>query len=103
MKSILQDEKVCWMCKRLYNLRTVLGLEEHHVFQGRHRQLSEQYGLKVWLCARHHRDLRDGVHFNMRYAAALKNKAKRVFCDKYGEDAFFQVFGKTYEGSEEEC
>ena len=42
MKSILQDEKVCWMCKRLYNLRTVRGLEEHHVFQGRHRQLSEQ-------------------------------------------------------------
>lgn len=50
-KSILQKDKECYLCRRFYNLRTVRGLEEHHILFGRgRRELSEQYGLKVWLC-----------------------------------------------------
>ena len=30
-KSILQKDKECYLCRRFYNLRTVRGLEEHHI------------------------------------------------------------------------
>ena len=47
-KSILQKNKECYLCRRFYNLRTVRGLEEHHILYGRgRRELSERYGLKV--------------------------------------------------------
>ena len=50
-KSILQSDKECYLCRKRYNLRTTRGLEEHHILFGRgRRELSEQYGLKVWLC-----------------------------------------------------
>ena len=50
-KSILQSDKECYLCRRFYNLRTTRGLEEHHILFGRgRRELSERYGLKVWLC-----------------------------------------------------
>ena len=34
-KSILQKNKECYLCRRFYNLRTVRGLEEHHILYGR--------------------------------------------------------------------
>ena len=54
-KSILQSDKECYLCRKRYNLRTTRGLEEHHILFGRgRRELSERYGLKVWLCHDHH-------------------------------------------------
>lgn len=64
-ESILQTRKECYLCRRFYNLRTVRGLEEHHILYGRGRRaLSEQYGLKVWLCHMHHNEPPLGVHFD---------------------------------------
>lgn len=57
-QSILQEEKVCFICPRLQNL------EQHHIFGGANRRWSEKYGLKVWLCPRCHRDQKEGVHGN---------------------------------------
>lgn len=44
MKSILQNEKVCWLCGGTGNL------DRHHVYGGTARKMSEKYGLTVWLC-----------------------------------------------------
>ena len=44
MNSIIQDKKRCILCGRED------GLEEHHIFQGSNRKLSEKYGIKAWLC-----------------------------------------------------
>lgn len=64
-KSILQKDKECYLCRRFYNLRTTRGLEEHHILFGRgRRELSERYGLKVWLCHNHHNEPHMGVHFD---------------------------------------
>ena len=47
--SIVQSEKECWFCGARARL------EEHHIFAGTaNRRISEKYGLKVWLCHRHH-------------------------------------------------
>ena len=49
-KSILQNDKECYLCRRMYNLRTTRGLEEHHILFGRgRRELSERYGTPVIL------------------------------------------------------
>jgi hypothetical protein len=56
MNSILQDKKECFRCHNADQL------EIHHIFFGNaNRKLSERDGLKVYLCAKHHRGVY-GVH-----------------------------------------
>lgn len=82
MKSILQDERKCWFCGSPY-------VEEHHVFYGTaNRQLSERYGLKVWLCNLEHTGSMSGVrkyavHFNKERDNELKRIAKERFIETY--------------------
>lgn len=57
MKSIIAEDKenscfICGSCDRI---------EEHHIFGGPDRQVSEKYGLKVHLCNAHHHGTY-GVH-----------------------------------------
>ena len=53
--SIMQIRKECYICRLKYNVMTTTGLEEHHVLNGPLRKKAEYYGLKVWLCHRHHK------------------------------------------------
>ena len=86
MKSIIQDEKECYICLDP-------KVEEHHVFYGTaNRKLSERYGLKVWLCPEHHRG-RYGAHFNKDVDRMLKDVAKRRFKEVYPYD-----FGRLFYG-----
>ena len=94
LKSILQEKKECFRC------RTAEGLHEHHIFGGGRRELSEKYGLKVYLCGKHHNLSNEGVHFNPAFDRALKKLAQRVFEHVYGHDMFMKIFGKNYLGDE---
>ena len=74
MKSVLQKEKECMLCQ------TTLGLHEHHVFEGwGNRAQSEKYGMKVWLCGKHHNLSNEGIHFNKSFDLAVKQMAQRYF------------------------
>lgn len=55
MKSIIQEKKECWCCHTTYNL------ECHHIYGAGCRKNAEKYGLKVWLCNKHHTGV-EGVH-----------------------------------------
>lgn len=95
MKSIIQDEKECYIC------RTTYGLEDHHIIHGTgNRKLSEKYGLKVWLCRRHHTGDITGreyaVHFNRAFDLKLKQVAQAAFNDRYPDEDFLTVFGRNY-------
>lgn len=89
MKSILQSEKECFICK------TTAGLEEHHIFPGSRRRASEKWGCKVWLCNRHHTGA-DGVQWNARKSLKLKQLAQSKYEQLYGHEAFINAFGKNY-------
>lgn len=92
-KSILQTCKECYLCRRMYNLKTVKNLEMHHIVFGRgRRQLSEQYGLKVWLCHYHHNEPPLGVHFNDVTRKDLTLDARRAFDALHGPGSFDRVF-----------
>lgn len=89
-KSILQTERVCYLCGRQY------GLERHHILGGTaNRRLSEQYGLWVWLCHECHTGT-DGAQYDREKNLRLKSEAQMVFETLYGHDKWMQIFRKNY-------
>ena len=92
MKSVLQENKECYVCS------SSLNLHEHHVFFGSaNRKKSEAYGLKVWLCAGHHNMSSEGVHFNKKLDIHIKKMAQAYFEANIGtRDSFRKEFGKSY-------
>ena len=96
MKSILQTQKECFICG------TYRNLHEHHVYGGvANRPKSEKYGLKVYLCARHHNGSSASVHHNNKMKEDLEKFAQRTFEDKYSHEKFMEVFHKNYLWDEE--
>lgn len=89
MKSILQKNKECWVCRSPY-------VEEHHVIYGTaNRKNSEKFGLKIYLCHEHHTG-RTGVHFNKKLDERLKKMAQIEFEKRYSHDKWMEVFKKNY-------
>lgn len=71
-------------------------MDEHHVFNGANRKLSEKYGLKVYL--HHSRCHLNGVHKDSVTANGLKQIAQKKAMDSYGwsREEFVEIFGKSY-------
>ena len=90
MKSILQEDKRCWLCGR------VVGLEVHHILGGvANRKLSEKYGLKVWLCHNCHTG-RDGAQYDQQKNLQLKRDAQNAFERTHSRKEWMTLFGKNY-------
>lgn len=92
-ESILQREKVCFLCG------TTTGLQRHHCLGGPYRQTAEQEGLWVWLCAHHHTGA-DGVH-QAKNKQELKNMqlfAQQEWLRRHNWDmaAWLKLFGKDF-------
>lgn len=96
-KSIMQVGRYCYICKKDYNLYTTTNLEEHHVFGGPLRPLSEHYGLKVYLCHRHHTEPPTGVHFDATARWRLERDAKRAFDQRHGAGMLEKLIKKVQE------
>lgn len=91
MKSVIQDERECYICGR----RDVL--HEHHIFFGNpNRQHSEEHGMKVWLCPEHHNSSPKGVHFNRVLDRRLKMDAQAKFEETHTREEFREIFGRSY-------
>lgn len=90
-KSIIQDEKVCYLTGRGDSL------EEHHVFEGPNRKLSEKYGLKIYLVRELHTGV-NGIHANRELSDRVKAEVQEKAMEHYGWDIddFRQIFGKNY-------
>ena len=99
-KSIMQDkrDKRCYLCMLLNeDYREHTCTEEHHVIFGNgYRALSEEYGLKVNLCLKHHREGPEAVHNNHKNAELLMREAQERFQDEYRDLDWMQIFGKNY-------
>ena len=89
MKSIIQEEKECFVC------HTTRHLEVHHVLGAANRKWSEKYGLTVYLCPYCHRG-KFGVHHNASLNNKLKTIAQRAFENHYPELDWMSIFGKNY-------
>lgn len=96
--SLMQrKDGTCYLCKRLHGDWTRKQLHEHHVFGGSaNRTLSEQYGLKVYLCIEHHLDGDEAVHKNKRIMDMLRKEGQKAFERHYPELDFVEIFGKNH-------
>lgn len=95
-KSIMQsDRSKCYLCGRNGNGDP---LEEHHIFGGPNRKLSEKDGLKVFLCgSRCHRNGKESAHKSALTSNLLKAKAQAVWESLYGSrKEFMNRYGKNY-------
>lgn len=94
MKSIIQtDRNTCYLCGRNSSFEP---LDEHHVYAGANRKLSERYGLKVYL---HHWTCHlNGVHKDGVLADRLKADVQQKAMEHYGwsKEQFIEIFGKSY-------
>ena len=88
--SILQKDKSCYLCG------SVAGLEEHHIFAGvANRKISEKYGLKVWLCQRHHTGTH-GAQYDKDLNLLLKREAQKTFEIHHSRAEWMDLIKKNY-------
>lgn len=99
-KSIMHNKQdgTCYLCMKLnkdYDRRT--RLEEHHAVPGSSgRKISEHYGLKVYLCAQHHREGPEAVHNNKANLRLVQQEAQKAFEKKHSREKWMAVFGRNY-------
>ena len=91
-KSLLSDEKVCFICG------TPCNLHRHHLYPGYgRRQQAERLGLWVYLCANHHNMSPAGVHNNRELDLMLRRMGQEAFEDQIGtREDFIKVFGRSW-------
>ena len=93
MKSIVSNEKKCFVCE------ATIGLHKHHIFYGTaNRKKSEQDGCWIYLCGKHHNLSNEGVHFNKMLDTKLKKYTERKWCSNYKKtpNDFLKRYGRNY-------
>lgn len=90
-KSIMQNEKECWVCK------TTQNLHRHHVYGGGCRLVSEHQGFWIWLCAKHHNMSDEGVHFNRELDIKIKQECQREYEKTHSRAEFMALIGRNYQ------
>lgn len=92
MKSLLQENRECYVCGQTYHLH------RHHIYFGAFRDKSEKWGCWCYLCVDHHTG-RHGVHSangkELNYK--LKKECQRAFVGKYDFETFMKEFRKNYD------
>lgn len=98
-KSIIhrKESGFCFLCALLNNDYTYKETEEHHVvFGSGQRRLSEEYGLKVYLCRGHHREGPFAPHNNKEIEDMLCRIAQEQFEKEYPNLEWVEIFKKNY-------
>lgn len=90
--SILGSRKgCCYLCGKYGQT------DEHHIFGGPNRMLSEQYGLKVDLCLECHRFGKHAVHKDHAVMDELHRQGQEAFESQVGSrKEFIKIFGRNY-------
>jgi hypothetical protein len=89
-RSILQEEKVCFLCG------TTLNLELHHVLHGTAmRKIADKLGLTVWLCSEHHRG-KNSPHMNKAIDTDLKRFAQSEYEKRHDRFDWMAKVGRNY-------
>ena len=90
MKSILQDEKKCYITGRKY------GLHKHHIYGGPNRRISEEHGFYIWLVPELHNMSDMGIHFDKAFDLAVKRECQRVYESTHTRAEFMALIGRNY-------
>ena len=91
-KSILQDERECYITGSTYNLH------RHHIYAGGRRKISEANGFWVYLTGRLHNQSDDGVHGKNGHELdlLLKQDCQRKYEETHSRKEWMALMGKNY-------
>ncbi len=93
---ITQEPGQCFLCVAIDCDYRYKPTEEHHIFGGPNRKLSEALGLKVRLCPFHHRIGPAAVHNNREMMDRLHRIGQMKFEESGSREDFIRLFGKNY-------
>lgn len=89
MKSIIQDKKECLVCGSW-------NVEEHCIFSNK-KELSDKYGLKVWLCPTHLNLIKNSNNGKKhKLGNELDKLGQKAFEWKHTRNEFVNLFDKNY-------
>lgn len=90
MKSILQDEKKCYVTEHTN------ALHKHHIYGASNRKISEDNGFWVWLTPEYHNMSDRGVHFNKEFDTLLKQECQAKYEETHSREDFIALIGRSY-------
>ena len=96
--SIMQEKDgTCYLCRRLDHDYSIKTVEEHHAFPGNpRRQISEQYGFKVYLCPEHHRIGPAAVHNNAEVMRLIQQDVQQEYELYHTRAEWMAIMGRNY-------
>ena len=96
--SIIQSKEFhyCFLCAVLHEDYRWQQTEEHHVYPGPCRDISEAEGFKVYLCLDHHRTGKDAVHNNAGMMGLLKVIVQREYEKTHTRKEFMELVGRNH-------
>lgn len=92
-KSILQNEKKCYITGQTNNLH------RHHIYFGNpYRRISEENGFWVYLAGYLHNQSNEGVHCKngRELDLILKQHCQRKYEETHSREEFLKLIGKSY-------
>ena len=102
-QSILQaDDGVCFLCMCMENDTSLKQTQEHHVFGGPRRGISEREGLKIYLCVQHHIYGPYAIHTNKEVSCRVKAWAQRMWQQEHPDGDWMELMGKNYQKEQED-
>ena len=104
MKSILQTEKECYLCRIKAEKIGYCGelspynLHRHHIVFGTSgRKLSEKYGLWVYVCEeKHHEHGPESPHQNIEVKNFLIREAQKKYEESNSHEEWMSIFGRNW-------
>lgn len=95
--SILHEKDgTCYLCMLNGDYRIHRYTEEHHIYGGVNRAISEANGFKCHLCLDHHRNGPEAVHNNMENMRLLQRECQRAYEETHTREEFMELIGRNY-------
>lgn len=97
-KSILHTKDgTCYLCMKLEkDSCTHPVIQEHHIYGGPLRGISEAEGFKAYLCLRHHTDGPGAVHNNQENMRILQKDCQEAYERTHTRQQFMELIGRNY-------
>lgn len=91
-KSILQNEKKCYITGQTSNLHY------HHIFRGVNRKISDEHGFGVYLAPWLHNTSDQGVHgkHGKDLDLMLKQHCQMAYEKEHSREEFMALIGRNY-------
>lgn len=86
-KSIISNEKKCFICG------TERNIENHHIYGGKNRKISDANGFTVYLCHTCHQEVTEHKNWKDKYLKALCQQAYEA---DHPRELFMKLIGRNY-------